>query len=102
MILLDEPTHLEPSRGMRICSRCHSRSLRLVETESHNIPAARGEIAATRTYTCTANGCGVTFRFLDVCEGEVSKRSVRSSPDHYGEPSNVAVETDEKGILLKI
>lgn len=94
-----EPTN--ERRGMRGCPTCNRRALKLVETESHDVPADRGEIMVTRTFRCTTNGCHTTKRTLEVCAGDVTKKSVRPSAEHYGEPSEVAVETAPDRIVLK-
>lgn len=101
MILLDEPLPVVPSRGMRRCDVCHMRSMRLRETESHDVETERGAIGATRIWLCTTNGCGNRVVFYDTCGGKTTKGTVRSMADHYGEPSPVAVETAPDRIVLK-
>lgn len=100
---------LEPPnerRGMRVCTNCNRRSLKLLETETHDVPAERGNVMVTRTFTCTTNGCGTTKRTLEVCAGDVAKRSTRG-PGNDGGPgrggaSTVEVETEHGRITLKI
>ncbi len=101
IILLDEPQPVEPSRGMRICGHCMRRSLKLKETESHDIVADRGTIGATRTWLCTTNGCEAKTLFLDLCVGDTAKGTVRGRGTVTGTPSGIRVEDLGDRIVVK-
>lgn len=96
---------IESKRGMRICPECHRRSMRLVETLKHDVPCDRGQIAATRTFSCTANHCDTSVRFLDISQGVTSKRGImpRSTDPNStrGNPSEVETEVTEERIVIK-
>jgi transcription elongation factor Elf1 len=96
---------LEPRRGLRICPKCHRRSLHHTEVDTHDVSADRGAVVCTRSYECSTTGCSVFVRFYEVSAGVVEKKTTRQfaerRPQFDGE-SSAKSEVLPGRIILKI